>query len=107
MGRDDHHPFWQNEPKILTLFQSLGNSEIPNIRRASSFSALPIKYFDNADFHIGSMEIFELAVVRRLTRPAGDELMDENGGGPLARQIDVPTTQGRPTLSRLSRRRLA
>ena len=106
MGRDDHHPFWQNEPKILTLFQSLGDLEIPNIRRASSFSALPIKYFDNADFHIGSMEIFELAVVRRLTRPAGDELMDENGGGPLARQIDVPTTQGRPTLG-TSRRRLA
>ena len=48
------------------------------------------------------MEIFELAVVRRLTRPAGDELMDENGGGPLARQIDVPTTQGRPTLSNLA-----
>ena len=40
------------------------------------------------------MEIFELVVVGRFTRPAGDELMDENGGGPLARQIDVPATQG-------------
>jgi hypothetical protein len=39
----DHHLFWQNEPKILAIFQSLDDSEIRNIRRAASISARPIK----------------------------------------------------------------
>ena len=34
-GRADHRLFWQNEPKILAIFQSLDNSEIRNIRRAA------------------------------------------------------------------------
>ena len=58
--------FGKTNPKYWRHFKVLTIQTFRIFVAPSNFSALPIKpYFDNADFHIGSMGIFELVIVSR------------------------------------------
>ena len=71
LGRDYIIHFGKTNPKYWRYFKVLTIQTFRIFVAPSNFSALPIKpYFDNADFHIGSMGIFEL-VSRRSIDPTG------------------------------------